>query len=319
MRADRLISILIILKNRGKMSTNELANELEVTNRTIHRDMESLISAGIPIESIRGKQGGWRILDNWSSKLSWLKNAEVQSLLAPYPNRVLKDLGINDDFSKARSKLLASFSHTHNQESIKLWDRIYIDDSTWRDENEEHDFLSEIKEAIFQSKKLSILYKKYDGSMDERVIDPLGMVSKGDKWYLVALKESNFRNYRISRIESATILNMEFDYPINFSLESYWKESKREFVQSLPKFLVKVEVHPSIVSRLSFSGRFVEVKQQETAISTGWNTMNLTFNSEQEAIDFIFSFGDKIRITDPIYIKDIILKKAYELIEFYKE
>lgn len=299
------------------MTTKELANELEVNERTIHRDLEALTVAGIPIESIRGKNGGWKVQDNWSSKLSWLKESELHSLFAPYPTSILIDLNLHKEFNQAREKLIASLPPTKNPEAHAFWKKVYIDNTTWRDASEEHENLTEIKNALFHEKRLKITYKKYDGRADERIIEPLGMVSKGDKWYLVALKEDEFRNYRISRIISAHILKEHFIYPKDFNLEDYWKASKQQFVQSLPKYDVYVSADKSIAKRIGFSGHFVHVTKVEESQGSDWVNLTLTFHTEQEAIEFVTGFGNKLRVVSPLNLKALIVEKAKELISFY--
>ncbi|TLS36827.1 helix-turn-helix transcriptional regulator [Pseudalkalibacillus caeni] len=319
MRADRLISILLLLKKRGKVTTKELAQELEVTQRTIHRDMEALISAGIPIFSERGKGGGWSIMDNWQNRLSWLKNEEVQSLFIPSSNNLLADLGFNEISEKAREKLYSSVPYQHKEEAIKLWERVYIDTSTWKDRTEHQAFITDIKRALFNEKKLKIIYEKYNGKSDERIIEPLGLVSKGDKWYLVALKKGEYRNYRVSRIKSVIMLDEEFTYPSYFNLQSYWKKSKKEFVNNLPRYIVQVKVLSSIIPRLKFTGKFVEVIEVGNNDIDQWLPVTLSFHSEEEAVEYIFGFGNKMKVANPVHLKDTLIIMAKDVIDMYKE
>ncbi len=132
MRADRLINIMILLQNRGKMTAKELSKELEVSNRTILRDMDALTNAGIPIISERGKDGGWRLLDNFRSKLSGLTKGEMQALFLFPSGKLLKDLGLNNQLLDTRQKLLAAIPSTYREEAQAMWERIYIDSGTWR-------------------------------------------------------------------------------------------------------------------------------------------------------------------------------------------
>ncbi|MFP7331786.1 HTH domain-containing protein [Shouchella clausii] len=132
MRADRLLSILLSLQNRGKLTTNELAKELEVTGRTIHRDMEALNAAGIPIVAERGKSGGWRLLEQYRTNLTGLKANELKSLLISPSFQLLSDLGLKKDWHEARQKILASIPSTLQKNSHDIWNRVHVDTTARR-------------------------------------------------------------------------------------------------------------------------------------------------------------------------------------------
>lgn len=192
MRADRLMNIMILLQNRGKMTAKELANELEVSDRTILRDMDALSNAGIPIVSDRGKEGGWRLLDNFRSKLSGLNIDDIKSLFLFPSGKLLEDLGLNIQALDTRQKLLAAIPGTFRDEAQAIWERIHIDSSTWRQSKEKVHALKTVQQAVWESKKLKILYEQADGEQKERLIEPLGLVAKGNRWYLVASRNENF-------------------------------------------------------------------------------------------------------------------------------
>lgn len=132
MRADRLISILLLLQNRGKMTTKELAKELEVTERTIHRDMDALSTAGIPIVAERGKMGGWTLLDQYRTNLTGLKYDEMLSLLISPSVQLLSDLGLAKEWHDARQKMVAALPNAFRQRSLDVWNRIHIDTTAWK-------------------------------------------------------------------------------------------------------------------------------------------------------------------------------------------
>ncbi|MFK9091452.1 helix-turn-helix transcriptional regulator [Bacillus salipaludis] len=317
MRADRLMNIMILLQNRGKMTAKELANELEVSDRTILRDMDALSNAGIPIVSDRGKEGGWRLLDNFRTRLSGLNKDDIKSLFLFPSGKLLEDLGLNSQALDTRQKLLAAIPGTYRDEAQAMWERIHIDSSTWRQSKEKMHALKTVQQAVWESKKLNIHYEQADGEQKERLIEPLGLVAKGNKWYLVASRNGELRNYRVSRIHTAKVESDTFRRPINFNLAAYWEQSKVEFIQSLPKYDVQVEIHPVIIKRLNFTGKFVQVIKTENTNGDKWIPATLRFNDKQEAIEFILGFANKIKVLSPKDLPSKVVSLAMSVIDFY--
>ncbi|SFJ18911.1 Predicted DNA-binding transcriptional regulator YafY, contains an HTH and WYL domains [Thermoflavimicrobium dichotomicum] len=227
MRADRLMSILLILQKKGKVTTKELARELEVSSRTILRDLDALSGMGIPVVAERGKNGGWRLLDEYRQTLFALKKEEIASLFLAIPESLLKDLGIDQPFQAARQKLFSSLPSMVEPHAQKFWKRIYIDVEPWKETKEKSDWMEPILRAVWEERKLRIDYERADGQRKEQAIEPLGLVARGNKWYLVAVNEENeIRSYKVNRICSAVVLEEKFVRPEGFDLSSYWKEAK---------------------------------------------------------------------------------------------
>lgn len=319
MRADRLMNVMILLQNRGKMTAKELANELEVSERTILRDMDALSAAGIPIVSDRGKEGGWRLLDNYRSKLSGLNIDDVKSLFLFPPAALLEDLGMNSQALDTRQKLLAAIPGVFRGEAQAMWERIHIDSDTWRQTKEKVHTLKTIQQAVWESNKLTILYERADGEQKERLVEPLGLVAKGNRWYLIAARNGEMRNYRVSRIHTAKIENEAFKRPPQFHLAEYWEQSKAEFIQHLPKYDVQAEIHPSIVNRMNYTGKFVQFIKTERPKKEEWIRATLQFNDKQEAIEFMLGFANKVKVISPEELSKEVVSSAMSVIEFYKK
>ncbi|WP_312470276.1 YafY family protein [Neobacillus sp.] len=319
MRADRLISILLLLQNKGKLTTKTLAKELEVTERTIHRDMEALSVAGIPVVADRGKSGGWRLLEQYRTNLTGLKANEIKSLFISPSFQLLTDLGLTKDWQEARQKLLASIPSSLHKNADDVWSRIHVDTNAWRQSTEKIESFKILQQAIWDEKKLQIKYERADGECVERIVDPLGLVAKGSRWYLIASSNEDFRNYRASRVQSATLTNESFSRPKGFNLVQYWRDSTEKFIKSLPRYEVEVEISPSIVQRIKFTGRFVQLIKMDSPLDNGWIPANLCFDTEQEAKEYILGFGDQIRIIHPYTLKQNIYDMAKALVNFYKQ
>ncbi|GIN71723.1 transcriptional regulator [Bacillus sp. J14TS2] len=318
MRADRLLNIMILLQNRGKMTAKELASELEVSERTILRDMDALSHAGIPIISDRGKDGGWRLLDNFRSHLSGLNTSDIKSLFLFPSEELLKDLGFNKKTLDTRQKLLASIPETFQKEAQVSWERIHIDSGTWRQTKENVHALKTVQQAVWESKRLTIVYKQANGEQKERLVEPLGLVAKGNRWYLVASRNGELRNYRVSRIHTAKIEDETFRRPLDFNLADYWEQSKKEFIQNLPQYDVQVELHPAIIKRIDFTGKFVQFIKIENPNGDKWIPAALRFNDKQEAIEFILGFANKIKVISPKDLPNEVVSSAISVIKFYK-
>ncbi|MET3699717.1 predicted DNA-binding transcriptional regulator YafY [Bacillus oleivorans] len=319
MRADRLVSILLLLQNKGKLTTKELANELEVTERTIHRDMEALSTAGIPIVADRGKAGGWRLMEQYRTNLTGLKVNELKSLFLTPSAQLLNDLGLTKDWDEARQKLLASVPSIFQKEAGHVWERIYVDTSTWRQSPQKVESFHTLQEAIWDEKKLQIQYERADGEMVERIVEPLGLVAKGSTWYLIASANGEIRNYRATRIITANLTGETFSRPERFKLAEYWQASTQQFIKALPKYEVDVEMSASIVPRIKFTGKFVKILHAHSPTENGWIPANLCFETEQEACEFILGFGDQIRILSPKALRKTIYKMAKATVEMYEQ
>lgn len=319
MRADRLISILLLLQNNERITTKALANELEVTERTIHRDMEALSRTGIPVFAKRGKNGGWSLLEGYRTNITGLKDDEIKSLFISPSIQLLHDLGLSNEWSHARQKLMASIPSFLQKDANDVWNRIHIDTSTWKQSNEKIDYFKILQQAIWEERKLQLTYKRANGKMVDRIVDPLGLVAKGSTWYLIASANEKIRNYRASRITSAIMTEETFSRPEDFNLAQYWDSSTQKFIRNLPRYEVDVEVAPPIADRMGFTGRFVQVLKVDSPLENGWIPVSLRFDTEQEAKEYILGFGNRIKIVHPADLRQSIYDMARAVVAFYEE
>ncbi|MFD2042914.1 helix-turn-helix transcriptional regulator [Ornithinibacillus salinisoli] len=318
MRGDRLVSILLLLQSHGRMTAKELAEKLEVSERTIYRDMDALSGTGIPVFAERGKNGGWSLLDDYKTDLTGLKGSEIRALFVSPSTQLLDDLGMTRTSEEARNKLIASLPSIYRENAKDVWHRIHIDTSSWRNQKERIDSFEVLKNAIWIDNKLKILYQRADGRMDERIVQPLGLVAKGNLWYFIAAKENgDIRNYRASRIQYATPTHETFERPENFNLAHYWSSSTKAFIEKLPTYEVRVEVTRSILPRLKFSSRFVSQIDIENRSEEEWIPVKLSFDTEEEAKGYILGFADQIKVIEPEELHNKILKMAEATVAFY--
>jgi len=320
MRADRLIHIMVLLQNNIKMTTKELANELEVSERTILRDMDALSSSGFPIVSERGTTGGWRLMDHFRSQLSGVKIEDMKALFILPSEKMLEQLGVQTFSGDIRQKLLATLPDSAKLEAKHYLEKIYIDTDTWKPSNESNNVLITAQQALWENKKLSIKYQKANGECSSRIIYPLGLVAKGSVWYVVAMNEQDeYRSFKLSRISEAELLYEEFTRPEHFSLSQYWKESKLQFTEALPLFKVEVLAHPTILARLTFTDKFVKKVAVNEQSDDHMVPVTLSFNTEQEAISYVLGFGGAMKIVQPAYLIEKVMEQVKAIVQLYEE
>ncbi len=206
MRADRLLSILLLLQVHRRMTAGELARRLEVSERTIHRDMEALGMAGIPVTAERGTGGGWSLIDGYRTNLTGLNEAEIHALFLARPPRLLADLGLDKASEAALIKLLAALPARARQGAQEARQRLYIDSTGWWQAYEATPHLCTLHEAVWAERRVRFTYHRTDGEVVTRVANPLGLVAKGNTWYFVARVEDDLRTYRVSRVTAADML-----------------------------------------------------------------------------------------------------------------
>ena len=318
MRADRLISILLLLQIHRRLTSHELAERLEVSERTIHRDMEALGMAGIPVVAERGTGGGWSLVEGYRSNLTGLSEAEVQALFLTRPTGLLADLGLDKAGDAGLIKLQASLPLPHQREASVAQERIHIDLTGWNNVKETVPTLPTLLDAVWHERKLAITYNRGECEVVERVLDPLGLVAKGSAWYLVAGVEDTIRSYRVSRVQSATILAERCARPATFDLAAYWKQSAVEFKNQFPRYEVTLRVHPDFVTHLYLVGRFSRVEKIAEPDADGWRNAVIVFQVEEMAVQGLLSLGANVEILEPLEVREKIIEQAKQIIAFYK-
>ena len=300
------------------MTSRDLASRLEVSERTIHRDMEALSGAGIPVTAARGSGGGWSLLGDYRTSLTGLNEAEIQSLFLTKPAKLLADLHLDKAADGALLKLLASLPSTFRQGAERARQRIYVDVSGWSRREEAVPFLPVLQEALWMERKLLIKYERGENCEHvERLISPLGLVAKGSVWYLVGAVDGHVRTYRVSRIAHAEVLDQAAPIPVDFNLASYWEQSASTLQSSAPKYLASFWVSPSVVLRLSFAGRFARVKETDETDGRGWKKVHVGFDVEEMACEYAVSFGPNLEVIEPATLREKVIAMTKATLEFY--
>lgn len=315
MKADRLISILMLLQIHKQLTANELAKRLEVSVRTIYRDVESLSALGIPIFTDRGSNGGIKLLGDYKTTLTGINKTELYSLFLPTGNKVLEDLGIEKIKDSTLLKLLGDSSTDQINEIKHIQNYIYIDMYSWSENQIKVDknILSIIQAGIWNHNILKIIYKKTNETK-EVVLNPLGLVCKRGTWYLIGENNEIIKTYKLNNIELASLKDKTFERPNSFNLESYWKSSTLKFKSSIPKHTFTVKVKPSIVNHIK-ERPFITISN--IIIKDEEAFMDIQFDAMFQGIEFAFGYGKDLEIIQPLEAISEMKKKASEILNLY--
>jgi len=317
MRADRLVSILLWLQVHGQTSTTELARRLEVTPRTILRDMDALSISGVPVIAHRGRTGGLSLPPEYRTSSRWLSAGEVQALAVLTPAHVLADLGIAGIADAAWLKLMAALPPVHRDQATFIQDRIHIDASTWRPRQESTDWCAELKDAVFANRLVRIRYKRSGGEQVTRTAAPLGLVAKGHAWYLVARVDGQDRTYRVSRIQSVEVLPERFARPADFDIREFWEASTVSLEQGLPRYPVTLRVQEQTAATLPGGLRWARLEGVDPAGPDGWCRVRIVFETHEEACSSVLGFGDRVEVLAPGDLRDAIVESARSMLVLY--
>ncbi len=316
MRADRLISILILLQANKKITASDLSKKLEVSVRTIYRDIDILSGIGVPIFAEKGVNGGIGLLGDYKTSLTGINKNELLSLFIPTSDKILEDLGIENLKYSAMLKILGNSATNELKEFENVQNYIYIDMNTWSETNTpvNIDILSVLQNAIWSSKSLQILYRKTDITKEVE-INPLGLVCKRSIWYLVADNDDIIKTYKVSSIVSAKQLDTAFVRPKDFHLKNFWLNSTRNFKSSIPKHNFTFKINPHIMDQIKERAfiTILEIVEKESEIY-----IKISFDAIWQGVEFAFGYGKDIEILEPKEAISEIKKKAREVLELYK-
>ncbi len=317
MRADRLLSILLLLQTHRRMTAGELARRLEVSERTIYRDMDSLSAAGVPVYMERGSGGGCLLPEGYRTNLTGLSETEIQSLFLATPARLLADLGLRQAAEGALIKLLAALPSVSRRDAEYARQRIHVDSAGWHRSGEVVASLPALQEAIWQERKVRFTYQRGDGASAERLVDPLGLVAKGRVWYLVAATDGDIRTYRVSRVRDACATDEPCARPDGFDLAAYWERSSADFVAALPRYPVTLRVPTDLLPHITGTLPPGRIEQAGEPDADGWVIMRVRFDIEEEAAGYAFRFGTQLEVLEPAALRDRMARTAASVAGFY--
>ena len=311
MRADRLLSTLLLLQAHGKLTVRELAKRLEVSHRTAYRDLEALAAAGVPVLALRGSQGGWQLDEEWRTRVPGLDDAELRAFLMAQP-RVIGDAPLADAAQRALDKLTAAMPVSLRARAAFIRERLYVDSAGWRGVAENLTFLPVVQDAVSRDRKLFIEYRKPNGQHSERTVDPLGLVAKGMSWYLVGNTAEGFRTFRVSRIEKATMLELPVERPPDFDLAAHWKSSTEKFRESRSRYAVTMRVERALADDV-MTWRAAQV----LATDDECVTLRAEFEDERHACFVMLGLGARAEVLEPAALRERVAADAAAVVARY--
>jgi predicted DNA-binding transcriptional regulator YafY len=312
MRASRLVNLLLLLQSRGQLTAAELARELEVSERTVFRDVEALSAAGIPIYAERGPHGGVRLVDGYRTRLTGMTEDEAGALFLSGLPGPAAELGLGTVMTAARLKVLAALPTELRARATRLVERFYLDAAAWFHADGPVPFLPDLAEAVWESQIARLDYDRGDATT-ERVVEPLGLVLKAGIWYLIARREGEVRTYRVSRVRALELREERFERPAGFDLAAYWLESSAAWERDVPRLQVDVRVDPERLDALAdlIGGEVLSAAERlGDDDPEGWTRLRLRLTYPHDAPGRLLGLGAHLEVLDPPEVRQRVVALA---------
>ncbi|MDT9695449.1 YafY family protein [Streptomyces sp. P17] len=299
MKSSRLVSILLLLQTRGRMTAAQLAEELEVSVRTVYRDVEALGAAGVPLYGDAGHAGGYRLLDGYRTRLTGMTADEAEALfLAGLPGPAA-ELGLGSLLAAAELKVRAALP----VQADRISARFHLDAPGWYTDGDLTPFLPQVADAVWNSRVLHVLYRRWREPTDvERRFEPYGLVLKAGRWYVVA--GPGPRTFRVDQILELTAGSEEFSRPDGFDLAAYWAAYQRDFQDRLHRGEAVVRLAP---------GRTLPRARNARAEEDGWTRVTVPIESVDHAQGEFLRLGTDVEVLQPVELREKIARTVAEL------
>lgn len=321
MRSSRLLSILLRLQLRGRVTAAELAQEFDVAVRTVYRDLDALSAAGVPVHAERGRGGGIVLAPGWRTQLTGLTGPEARSVPLAGLHSAARDLGLGSESADVQLKLLASLPPDAAADAGRIADRFHVDPLPWYHRAEVLPLLPALAAAVWQGRQVRVRYASWEGEA-ERTLSPLGLVLKGGLWYLVARPSGSgaraaVRTYRVSGIRSLQVLARPARRPPGFVLALHWPQSVAEFEARLMAGRATVRLSPEGLRIL----RAVQPSAAQWAEQTqrplrgararpGWVEAELPTEPDAVAARQLLRLGTEVEVVAPAALRAAVAKEA---------
>jgi predicted DNA-binding transcriptional regulator YafY len=302
MRADRVLALLLLLQARGRLSASELAARLEVSRRTVYRDVDALSIAGVPVRTEPGPRGGIELVEGWRTDLTGLTEPELNALFTS---------AAGPAFESAMGKLAAALPGESGRRVGRIRERLLVDSAGWGSRGSASPHLRVVQDAVFADRRLRLRYRRAEAQVTERVVDPLGLVLKAGVWYLVADAADKRRLFRLSRVEAAETLDEPARRPHRFDLAAAWREQTAgwDAGRAVLDVLLKVgEADLPLVLRVS--GDRVIARPRP-------GVLRMAFPAVEPAAAFLSSFGAMVEVLDPPQVRIELARRGAELVRLY--
>lgn len=322
MRASRLVQLLLLLQTNGKMTASRLADELEVSVRTIYRDIEALSGAGVPIYAESGPGGGVQLVEGYRTRLTGLTTHEAEALALSGLPGAASELGLGTVLAAAQLKVDAALPPELRSRAVRMRERFHLDAPGWFAREEAVPHLATLSRAVWDEQRVEIRYMKPEGEV-KRMLDPLGLVLKAGVWYLVALsgRTRSVRTFRVSRVQGVRALEEPAVRPDDFDLAQQWAESSAAFFDIFPKYEARVQVKAEYLwllrDALQPGAAKAAIEGAGPPDADGWRTATINVESVGMAVHELLRFGRYLRVLEPVELRDALAAEAGALSEHY--
>ena len=321
MRASRLVNLLLLLQSRGGLTAAELARELEVSVRTVHRDVEELSAAGVPIFAERGPLGGIRLVDGYRTRLTGMTADEAEALfLAGLPGPAAQ-LGLGTVVAAAQLKVMAALPPELRSRASRIVERFHLDAAGWFQAQEAVPHLATLSAAVWDARAVRILYERGGGPV-ERTVGPLGIVLKGGVWYVIGATEGQIRTYRASRVIEATLTDEPVERPDGFDLAAYWTESSAAYERDAPTVEVVVRIAADQAWRIAdVYGRATldAAERLDDPDPDGWLRLRLRVSWPDEVASRLLAVGPNLEVLEPADVRERVIAIAGRVVARYRD
>ncbi len=320
MRADRLLAILLLLQTRGRVSARELAAELEVSERTIYRDITALSTAGVPVYAERGRTGGCALLPGYRTDVSGLTPGEAQALFM-FGGRGAP-VGSEAELRQALRKLLVALPAAARPAAITAQERTVVDAAGWHQPGDDVPCLHAVQAAVWQTRRLRLSYRTADAARaSELVVDPYGLLVKAGRWYLLGGVAGAERLFRLSRVDTAIVLDEPAERPPRLDLEQMWRRLRERLEERGPGVEVRLRVRADQAPRLvRLSSRQLTRPAPDplpVADPAGWVSLDLTYVAVGAARAMLAGFGGDVTVLSPDELAEALVELAEEILARY--
>lgn len=319
MRADRLITLLLLLQTRGRMSANALARELEVSERTIYRDIEALSASGVPVYGEAGRDGGYRLVDSYRTSLTGLTEQEVRALFMLRIPDALAQLGVGDEWQTAMLKLAAALPASRRADEEKARERFYLDSTPWEAATTAVPHLQIVHQAVWQTQKLRLTYAlPFHAITVHHLVEPYGLVAKLGDWYLVYFRD-RFRVQSVVGLQTVEMTDEAFTRLPDFDLVEFWRAWCQQQAAHRSGYRVEVRVAPQLLPQIV---RHYAVNKPENnpshASADGWTRLTLHFESLEAARTGLLPAGQAIEVLEPLALRASLADYARQILSLYR-
>jgi predicted DNA-binding transcriptional regulator YafY len=308
-----------MLQLRGRLSAEALAQEFEVSVRTIYRDIDQLSAAGVPVYAERGRSGGFALHEGYRTRLTGFTPAEAEALLLAGAGPAASDLGIGAEAAAAQLKLLASLPPDAGASAQHIASRFHLDPADWYARDEKLDFLPTLANAVWREQRVRIRYESWNDVVT-RELDPLGLVLKAGRWYLVAANKGKPRTYRASNIQSIETLDTKAARPPRFDLARHWAHALKEFDARLMRERAVVKLSPEgrrLLGEVSPAAAEAVNAKHTSCKPAGWIKAEVPFEDSPHGLRQFLRIGSEIEVLEPATIRSKMTAETQKLAKLY--